>query len=681
MWILNEIESHKKKNATSKIIITSIIVLWFWYFWYSYFSWNQETEIVKEIQSFTVTTWDLKTSISWDGKVLYKEDYNLNFPISWTVKRIERKEWDLIKKWEIIASLDTTYLELAVDKAEIAIKKANDDLNMKKNQYSSSDIKLSKEQLSSTETNLNNIRLAGEIDIENAKKSLETAEINLQSAKNNIGNTKTLSNNDIANFEIALTSAKKDLEASKANLILLTKQEQEKYENKQEDAITVIWANVSFMKQMILDTDELLWVTDENKDKNDSFENFLWAKDKIMKNLAINTFSEVNNNFDSFLSEWKTFRSWEKDLTKVEDFLKKSEANSRLLNKTLGYTLETIKNSISSAWTLSESDLENYTKTFEINIINTKKEITAIINAKQSIEEQKTALESKVLSLNNTIESQESKLLLSVSNLDKSKSNSDISWSSLDDKVTLAEKVLEQAKANYENAKKKAENNLVLWQKQINISEASLWTKTVSYSELAPLYTNIENAKKSLEEAKKKLEDAILTSPIDGKIVTINWNIGSFVWGDKETSFATITNNNKFYVESFVEELDISRVQENAKVYLTFDALDWVSLDWTVYYISDRSTTDNNWIVSYKVEIQFEPKTSWVREWMTTYAEYITNEVKNVKIIPVWAVKPVNWKPSVQKEDKTWQEVLTGFTDWKMVEIISWLEKGEKVIY
>jgi hypothetical protein len=66
---------------------------------------------------------------------------------------------------------------------------------------------------------------------------------------------------------------------------------------------------------------------------------------------------------------------------------------------------------------------------------------------------------------------------------------------------------------------------------------------------------------------------------------------------------------------------------------------------------------------------------------MTTYVEYITNEVKNAKIIPVWAVKPIDGKPSVQIENGSWKEVMTGFTDGKMVEIISGLEKGEKVVY
>ena len=66
---------------------------------------------------------------------------------------------------------------------------------------------------------------------------------------------------------------------------------------------------------------------------------------------------------------------------------------------------------------------------------------------------------------------------------------------------------------------------------------------------------------------------------------------------------------------------------------------------------------------------------------MTTYVEYVTNEVKNAKIIPVWAVKPIDWKPSVMVEDWTWVPVITWFTDGKMVEVISGLEKWAKVVY
>ncbi|MFK7779790.1 MAG: HlyD family efflux transporter periplasmic adaptor subunit [Candidatus Gracilibacteria bacterium] len=633
MGILSDIEKHKKTKTYPKVIAGIIISGVIGYF--SYANFFADKKVVSEIiiKTAFVTTGDLKTSISGDGKVLYKEDYNLNFPISGTVKTLEKEEGAIVKANDIIATLDSTYLELTVDKAEIALRKAEADLNAKRNQFSSSDIQLSRDQLNSVKANLNNIKLAGEIDITNAESAIKTAEISLASAQN-------------------------DLNIAKSNLNLIQIQEEEKYNNKLEDILSVIGTNISFSKEIILKVDLLLGVTNENEDKNDAFEDYLGAEDKIIKNLAIANFTETNNNFILFLDEWKIYRSGEDNLSKAYYFLDKAEKNTKRLNTVLANTLETVKNSIASANSLSEAQINAYINEYENSILDTKKEIHNLIEAGQNTEEQLTTLKTKTATQENVISSQESKYQLAVQKL-------------------------EETKINLENANQKSINNFGLAEQQIVISETSLLTKTEgpSYSELAPFYTNIENAKKSLEEARKKLEDAVLRSPIDGKIVKIDGNIGSFVGGDKDVSFVTITNNTKFYVESYVEELDITRIIEDAKVYLSFDAIDGINLEGNVYYISDKSTTDNNGIVTYKVEIQFDPKSSGVREGMTTYVEYITNEVKNVKIIPVGAVKPVDGKPSVQLEDSTWKPVMTGFTDGKMVEIMSGLEKGEKIIY
>ena len=255
MWILNDIEQHKKKSKYPKIIIWTLIIIFVWYFSYSYFLWNKTPELVKEIKTFSVTNWDLKTSIFWDWKVLYKQDYNLNFPITWTLEYLNFKEWDLVKAWDIIANIDSTYLEFDVDSKEIAVKKAQADLEAKKNQYSSSDIKLSQEQLDSVKVNLDNIKLAWEIEISNAKSTLETAKLNYNSSLSSIDDFTTLATNEVSNAEIALESAQKDLESARSNLILIEKQEQEKYDNKLEDVITTIWANISFNKEVLLDMD------------------------------------------------------------------------------------------------------------------------------------------------------------------------------------------------------------------------------------------------------------------------------------------------------------------------------------------------------------------------------------------------------------------------------------------
>jgi len=69
----------------------------------------------------------------------------------------------------------------------------------------------------------------------------------------------------------------------------------------------------------------------------------------------------------------------------------------------LNSTLLTIKNSIASVSSLSETDIENYTKIFEASIISNKKDIAVLVDASQLIEEQLTNLNTKTATQNNII--------------------------------------------------------------------------------------------------------------------------------------------------------------------------------------------------------------------------------------------------------------------------------------
>jgi hypothetical protein len=64
--------------------------------------------------------------------------------------------------------------------------------------------------------------------------------LNYNSSLSSTDDFTTLSTNDVSNSQIAFESAQKDLESAKSNLILIEKQEQEKYDNKLEDIITTI---------------------------------------------------------------------------------------------------------------------------------------------------------------------------------------------------------------------------------------------------------------------------------------------------------------------------------------------------------------------------------------------------------------------------------------------------------
>ncbi len=683
MWILNEINSHKSKTLKTKIIIWIIVSFLWIYFWYSYFSsWDNSEQSIKQIETFTVKTWDLKTSISWDWKVLYKEDFNLNFPISWIVKEILKDEWSEVKAWEVIAKLDTTYLEIALDKAKSNLQKAIADLNLKKQQYSINDIELAKKQYESSKISFENIKLSWDNDLVTAENALKNAQIAYRALLEEENNFEEFNNTDLKSLELSIEVTKKDLEIAKNNLDLIKIQETEKYDNLLKDWSIKIDSINTYIDKYLYSIDKLLWVTDENKDLNDSFEDYLWTKNSVLKSETINTFKTVNNNFISFKNNWDDIKSQEFNEEEIVDYINKTKLLINDVINLLENTLSILKESIVNV-NFTQNTIDSYISEYENDIINLKKELSDFENLKQNISEQKVNLDTKVKLQENLILSLESKLKSAQSALDKFSNSTTTNKDSLQEKIDIAKSNLEKAETNLENIKSKIEKNILLAEKQVNISEIWLNDKIAwpTKVELAPYFANVENARVAVKEAEEKLKDGILKSPIDWKIVKINWNIWAFVGWDKDTYFATVINNDNFYIESYVEELDISRIKLWTKVYLTFDALEWVKLEWKVDFISEKSTIDSNSIVTYKVEISFDKKNSEVKEWMTTYVEYITNEVKNAKIIPVEAVKSVKAKPSVMLENWEWINVITWFTDSKMVEIISPLKVWDKIKY
>jgi len=174
---------------------------------------------------------------------------------------------------------------------------------------------------------------------------------------------------------------------------------------------------------------------------------------------------------------------------------------------------------------------------------------------------------------------------------------------------------------------------------------------------------------------------ATLLAPIDGRISNLNFKVGELI-GDKSDIFATISNKGNFSVETYIEEIDVSKIKIAQKAYVTFDAAEGIKLEAVVGSISDVPTIDSNGLVTYLVKLTIsDTKEALIKEGMTSYLDFIIGEAKNVIAIPVEAIKRVDAKPSVQLESGEWVEVQAGFTDGKMVEISTGINQGTIITY
>ena len=97
------------------LILPSLI-----YFGYNKFFVKQQTTTSTWTVS-TVTKWSIKEQIKalWTTEVVNEQQ--IRFTQQWTVSKVNVKEWDTVKKWDVIAELDMTDLNNDIRQNEISL--------------------------------------------------------------------------------------------------------------------------------------------------------------------------------------------------------------------------------------------------------------------------------------------------------------------------------------------------------------------------------------------------------------------------------------------------------------------------------------------------------------------------------------------------------------------------------
>lgn len=244
---------------------------------------------------------------------------------------------------------------------------------------------------------------------------------------------------------------------------------------------------------------------------------------------------------------------------------------------------------------------------------------------------------------------------------------------------------------------------------------------------ISAYFTDYINAKKTYESAKiqkllakqklalldkgetkigNKATSNVVTSPIDGYILTRNVSLGDSVISlssaQAATSLFTIANMNDLIFQGLVDEMDVTKLKLNmdasikigslsdanitgsvSKIALQADQQDTSGAS-TVFKGSNNSSPFN---VGFKVEIanlKF-PKNIILRSGYSATAKIKTKSVDNVLLLPMRVIKYENEKPYVllftrAKDEPKHQPVDLGLTDGVNVEIKSGLKLGDKIV-
>lgn len=174
-------------------------------------------------------------------------------------------------------------------------------------------------------------------------------------------------------------------------------------------------------------------------------------------------------------------------------------------------------------------------------------------------------------------------------------------------------------------------------------------TLTRAKADEAAARTSVTSSKADLRSAQTNLGKAIITSPIDGVVLSRQVEPGQTVAASLSapTLFILAEDLSKMELEVGVDEADVGQVKDGQKAEFTVDAWPGRKYPATITRVSLGSTTSDN-VVSYLTTLAVENQDLTLRPGMTATATINTDSRENVLLVPNAALR---FKPDFQGQN------------------------------
>jgi len=569
--------THKKKSFKYIAIILIIILISGWYYVYKKSNTKSTTiTITRKVEKGNV-----ENVIQTTGTAEIINDQKLRFNQVGTVMKVYKKEWDTIKKNDLIAELDKTDVNNTIKQAQVSLDNSRIQLSQKLSPAQ-------KDILKSTN------------DVTSARSNYETAKNDLEELRKQQENDVLSAQSSIAASKKTLASKELELTNSQNELNIVKTQQSKGITDTDVESNTTI-SNAYFTAKKYLNDgdnylesiDEIFGITDENKALNDYYESYLSAKNTTLlydvtskfntAELQLEKSKQIYNSLNStaltgkdvlnlYASLWDTF----------ETFLALGKSASDSVNASISganYTdanISTQKSSMQSIVTSSQQS---------INSINSTATQITKISDPELIKQQSAS----------TIAKQELQVKNLQDSIEKLKSD-----------IRDAENNLELKMTQFENQLKEKELSLEILKNSVSISESNLeYLKSWGTAQdIALLKNNIEKQALALENAKKWVEKYELRAPFDGVINQIDFKNWDNIVAD-EQKYVYVQNPNLVRIATMLDQLDIAKTKLWQKVNITFDAYPKQKFEWVVTEINPAAVITSG-VTSYQVRITLD---------------------------------------------------------------------------
>lgn len=279
----------------------------------------------------------------------------------------------------------------------------------------------------------------------------------------------------------------------------------------------------------------------------------------------------------------------------------------------------------------SKSELERNRELFQIELVPKKtledtetqfaNADTQYKNATKRVESQKQT----IVSQESTIESRKSGIKTRESTLKNKEDN-------LENLKTQRNKAEEEAKIRHENA-----------QTQLQELEATNTNeKLLTEQSRVSADANLLRRRSSLKNQDERLKWTVITAPMSGTVTQLAIEVGEIVTSGRSAfsqspPIMTIADLSKMVVKTFINEVDMERLDEGQPADIKIDAFQTMNFNGQVYEISPSGQQQDN-IISFEVMIEVVDSSEGIRPGMSADVDIITYEEKNVLLIPIDAV-------------------------------------------
>ena len=622
-------------------VILIVVLIWWW---------QESKSSAPTYSTVTVESGPLVQTVSETGTLKPVKEVALNFLSAGRIKSVEVKVGDKIEAGAILASLDDNSLQSRKAELEAGLQIAQANFSKTLAGASSQSISISRTSLNQAQSSFDSAK----IDLEKTKQIVAE---NTRQAEKTLADLQSDSTGNITSQEQAISSAQTALD----NAI---KTGDKNISNARSSALLTLNDKI-LTAQIALDNINTI-LNDDNAEpvlsvKNSSLLQSTTAVRTTALNLiagAQTAVAQINSSssqviFDNAGQSVQSLLSQTDATLDYAYAMLEATITSSDFSQTDLDTYKTLISGQSSQINLASSAVENSLQSLHNAIINND---TSIASAQENVRQAQVSLSNAILAASN-----------SVSNL-----------------KTSGEQQLASAQSRVDSA----EQGVALALAQLNSTTAPARSQDV-----ALVQAQVSQAQASIAGVEQQINDTILTSPLEGVVTAVNYEVGE-QFGAGAKAMVTVLVNNSFNVEVDIAESNISKIKISDSVDITFDAFsDDFILKGAVSFIEPAQTLIQD-VVYYKVKVDFsdlsntmkmiEARGFNLKAGMTANIVITTDKRADVLQVPARALVDSNNKKTIKLlVNGVAQEVPveTGLRgDEGMIEVTSGIQAGDTVI-